>query len=93
MNPIVNFFLVIASIIVVLSFIWFWATKRQKASLRLLTIIFAIFNLGLGGFLWYATRDSTIIVLVFGAIISQSTIILMLPKIAPGVYKKFGIKW
>lgn len=93
MNPIIFFFLILIGIVIALSFFWYWAMKKQKASLRLLAAIFVLYTLGFGWFLWYATRDDTMIIIVIGAIISQSVFFLTLPKIAPGIYKKLGIKW
>ena len=93
MNPIISFFLILVGVVIALSFFWYWAMKKHKASLRLLAVIFGLYTLGFGGFLWSAIQDDTIIIIVIGTIISQSVFFLALPKIAPGIYKKLGIKW
>lgn len=99
MNPIISFFLVTAGVVGAVSFTWYWAMKKRKATLRLLAVLVGLFNLGIGYFIWYATHDFTVLVLVMGILMSQSAFILALPKIAPGIYKKLetnkklGIKW
>jgi hypothetical protein len=95
---VVNLYLIVLSVVIVVLFlVFYWMLKKRKATLRFLALMFGIVTLGLGGFFWYATQDSTIFIFCIGATISQSALILSIPRIAPTQFKKFeenlGIRW
>jgi intracellular septation protein A len=92
------FYLIVLSVVaVVLLVVFYWMLKKRKATLRFLAFMFGVLTLGLGGFFWYATQDSTTFIVCIGATISQSALILSIPRIAPAQFKilekNLGIRW
>jgi hypothetical protein len=97
MDLVTVYLIVLGVLIIGLLSVFYWMLKKRKATLRFLALMFGILTLGLGGFFWYATQDSTTFIVCIGATISQSALILSVPKIAPTQFKKFeenlGIRW
>jgi hypothetical protein len=93
-----EFYLIVLGIVIVVLFLaFYWMLKNRKATLRFLALMFGIVTLGLGGFFWYAVQDSTTFIFCIGATISQSALILSIPRIAPAQFKilekNLGIRW
>lgn len=74
--------------------IWYWAMKKNKATLLLLISLFAFVTLGLGAFFWLGSKDKdiTIFLISIGATISNSIFLFVLSKVAPQVFEALGIK-
>jgi hypothetical protein len=91
------YLIVLGIVIVVLMSVFYWMLKKRKATLRFLAFMFGVVTLGMGGFFWYAIQDGTTFIFCIGATISQSALILSIPRIAPAQFKKFeenlGIRW
>lgn len=93
MKELFIFLLAVFGIVIVLCLIWYWAMKKEKASLFLLISMFAFVNIGLGVFFWLGSDIGNIIIVIsLGTTISQSFFLFVLSKIAPDIFEKIGIR-
>jgi|GEM_PF-6477678 Na+/melibiose symporter-like transporter len=93
MKEVIIFLLVIIGIITAPLLIWYWAMKKERASLLLLISMFAFVTIGLSVFFWLSSDIGNFIILFgIGSTISQSVFLFVASKIVPDIFEKFGIK-
>lgn len=93
MKELIIFVSAMLGIVVAVCLIWYWAMKKEKASLALLISILVFVDIGLAIFFRFnAGLDNTIIFSAIRVAFLQSLFIIILSKIAPGIFEKLGIK-
>lgn len=74
-------------------FFFYYALKQGRLTIRLLSVILALYLLTVSVILWIWVRESWLLYLAVGVSLFNMLAVLSWPVTAPNVVKRLGLKW